>query len=158
MTKLKHLRHALFDWSSAGTSNYARQLLDLETTLRQSLVAPVVDWQEVHRLEGERAHAQIREERYSRQQGRNNWLKGGDRNTIYFHRLVSVSWKRKRIDVLETEDWGGGGAAGRRLEGPTCGLLLSDTVFHGTRCSGRGFVPFESYSIAFGLHEFCTPR
>ncbi|CAN0898595.1 LINE-1 retrotransposable element ORF2 protein [Linum grandiflorum] len=106
MAKLKHLRHALFDWNSAGTSNSARQLSDLETALRHSLAAPVVDWREVHRLKGERAHAQVREERYRRQQGRNNWLKEGHRNTTYFHRSVTATRKRKRIDILETEDGG----------------------------------------------------
>ncbi|CAN0880643.1 Transposon TX1 uncharacterized 149 kDa protein, partial [Linum grandiflorum] len=106
LAKLKHLRHALFDWSSAGTSNSAQQLSDLETALRQALAVSVVDCQEVHRLEGERAHVQIREERYWRQQGRNNWLKGGDRNTTYFHRSVTATRKRKHIDVLETEDGG----------------------------------------------------
>ncbi|CAN0918414.1 hypothetical protein LINGRAHAP2_LOCUS30848 [Linum grandiflorum] len=103
MSKLKTLRHALFDWSRAGTSNSARRIADLNRALRTSLSAVVVDWDEVHRLEGERANAHVQEERYWRQQGRNSWLREGDRNTAYFHRSVSASRKRKRIDVLEVD-------------------------------------------------------
>ncbi|CAN0872859.1 B3 domain-containing protein REM16 [Linum grandiflorum] len=103
MSKLKTLRHALFDWSRADTSNSARRLADLDSALRTSLAAAVIDWAEVHRLEGERANAHVQEERYWRQQGRNSWLKERDRNTAYFHRSVIAPRKRKRIEVLEAD-------------------------------------------------------
>ncbi|CAN0840679.1 hypothetical protein LINGRAHAP2_LOCUS2887 [Linum grandiflorum] len=104
MTKLKRLRHVLYDWSSAGTSNSARLLRDLDGALRTALTSPTTDWVEVHRLEGERAGAHHQEETYWRQRRHNNWLQRGDRNTAYFHRSVSASRKRKRIDVLESAD------------------------------------------------------
>ncbi|CAN1818412.1 hypothetical protein LINPERHAP1_LOCUS28371 [Linum perenne] len=104
MYKLKKMRHTLFEWSCAGTSNSARWLQDLNLALRSALAQQQVDWTEVRRLEGDRARAKAQEEKYWKQKHPSNWLLLGDKNTKFFHRSVRAGQKRKRSDCLERPD------------------------------------------------------
>ncbi|CAN1338383.1 Transposon TX1 uncharacterized 149 kDa protein [Linum perenne] len=98
------MRHTLFEWYRAGTSNSARWLQDLNLALRAALSQTHVDWVEVRRLEGDRARAKAQEEKYRKQKQWTNWLLLGDKNTKYFHHTVRAGRKRKRIDCLEGLD------------------------------------------------------
>ncbi|CAN1777050.1 Transposon TX1 uncharacterized 149 kDa protein [Linum perenne] len=104
MYKLKEMRHTLFEWSSAGTSNSARWLQDLNLALCTAITQPRVDWTEVRRLEGDRARAKAQEEKYWKQKHRTNWLLLGDKNTKFFHCSVRAGQKRKQIECLKGTD------------------------------------------------------
>ncbi|CAN0899754.1 hypothetical protein LINGRAHAP2_LOCUS20453 [Linum grandiflorum] len=101
--RLKTLRHALFDWSRAGTSNSARLIQDLVDARRTAVQQTQVDWHEVHRLESALDTARHQECQYWRQRGRFDWYQNGDRNTAFFHRSVQALRKRNRLgDLLDS--------------------------------------------------------
>ncbi|CAN1767638.1 hypothetical protein LINPERHAP1_LOCUS10343 [Linum perenne] len=103
MSKLKDVRHALFDWCCAGTSNLARLIHDCDSALQVALQSSNVDWPEVRRLEDTLNAAHRQENLYWKQRLRIRWLEDGDQNTKIFHQSVARGRKRRRIDTLVDE-------------------------------------------------------
>ncbi|CAL1355574.1 unnamed protein product [Linum trigynum] len=105
--RLKKLRHLLYDWSRAGTTNSLRNIRTLQAEIDQIKLIHPVDWEAVRPLETELNRQWEAEEIYWQQKSRVNWLKKGDQNTSYFHTVTRTRRKKNFVAGLlnDSGDW-----------------------------------------------------
>ncbi|CAL1392273.1 unnamed protein product [Linum trigynum] len=102
--KLKKLRHMLYDWSRAGTTNSLRSIHTQQAKIdRIKSIAPI-DWDEVRILDSELSRQWEAEEVYWQQKPRVRWLKKGDQNTSYFHTVTRARRKQNFVSGLRNEN------------------------------------------------------
>ncbi|CAL1375270.1 unnamed protein product [Linum trigynum] len=102
-TRLKRLRHLLYDWSRAGTTNSLRNIKSLQTEIDRVRQQVPIDWDTVKTLETELNRQWVAEESYWQQKSRVNWLKKGDQNTSYFHTVTRARRKRNFVTGLRND-------------------------------------------------------
>ncbi|CAL1383579.1 unnamed protein product [Linum trigynum] len=105
--RLKKLRHLLYDWSRAGTTNSLRNIHTLQNEITRIKAIHPINWQEVTSLESELNRQWEAEERYWQQKSRLRWLKRGDQNTSYFHTVTRTRRKKFFVSGLfnDSGDW-----------------------------------------------------
>ncbi|CAL1400948.1 unnamed protein product [Linum trigynum] len=86
--RLKALRHLLYDWSRAGTTNSARNIRILYTEIEALKAGNVVDWEHIGEFENELSRQWESEEEFWKHKSSVRWLKKGDQNSSYFHTLT----------------------------------------------------------------------
>ncbi|CAL1383711.1 unnamed protein product [Linum trigynum] len=102
--RLKKLRHLLYDWSRAGTTNSLRNIRTLQSEIdRVKLVHPI-DWNMVRGLEVELSRQWEADELYWQQKSRVHWLKKGDKNTSYLHTVTRARRKRNFVAGLHNDN------------------------------------------------------
>ncbi|CAL1395838.1 unnamed protein product [Linum trigynum] len=102
--RLKRLRHLLYDWSRAGTTNSLRNIKTLQAEIdRVKLIHPV-DWDMVRTLEAELSRQWEAEEVFWQQKSRVKWLKKGDQNSAYFHTVTRARRKKNFVAGLRNEE------------------------------------------------------
>ncbi|CAL1388085.1 unnamed protein product [Linum trigynum] len=102
--RLKKLRHLLYDWSRAGTTNSLRNIKTLQAEIDRIKSTHPVDWDMVKTLESELSHQWEAEEIYWQQKSRVRWLKKGDQNSAYFHTVTRVRRKNNFVAGLQNDD------------------------------------------------------
>ncbi|CAN1172032.1 Putative ribonuclease H protein At1g65750 [Linum perenne] len=100
VSKLKRLRHKLFEWVRAGTSNSARKIRSLEEKIAEEKIKIPIDWEIVVGLETELGIMIHQEELYWKQRYRTKWNLDGDRNTKFFHQAVAQQRRRNKVESL----------------------------------------------------------
>ncbi|CAI0462077.1 unnamed protein product, partial [Linum tenue] len=105
--RLKRLRHLLYDWSRAGTTNSLRNIKTPQAEIERVKLIHPIDWNEVRNLEIELNRQWEAEEIYWQQKSRVRWLKKGDQNSSYFHTVTRARRKRNFVAGLrsDTGDW-----------------------------------------------------
>ncbi|CAL1376443.1 unnamed protein product [Linum trigynum] len=105
--RLKRLRHLLYDWSRAGTTNSLRNIKTLQAEIERIKLVHPVDWDEVRNLEFELNRQWEAEEIYKQLKSRVRWLKKGDQNSSYFHTVTRARRKRNFVAGLRSDngDW-----------------------------------------------------
>ncbi|CAL1362035.1 unnamed protein product [Linum trigynum] len=105
--RLKKLRHLLYDWSRAGTTNSLRNIKTLQAEVDKVKSIHPVDWDEVRILETELSRQWEAEEIFWQQKSRVKWLKKGDHNTAYLHTVTRARRKRNFVSGLRNGegDW-----------------------------------------------------
>ncbi|CAL1400383.1 unnamed protein product [Linum trigynum] len=102
--RLKKLRHLLYDWSRAGTTNSLRNIRTLQGEIDRIKLVHPIDWEVVRELEVELNRQWEAEEIYWQQKSRVHWLKRGDKNSSYFHTVTRARRKRNFVDGLRNEN------------------------------------------------------
>ncbi|CAL1395373.1 unnamed protein product [Linum trigynum] len=102
--RLKKLRHFLYDWSRAGTTNSLRNIHTLQSEIDQVKLTQPIDWDTIRELEMELSRQWEAEEVYWQQKSRVHWLKKGDKNTSYFHTVTRTRSKRNFVAGLRNDD------------------------------------------------------
>ncbi|CAL1400647.1 unnamed protein product [Linum trigynum] len=102
--RLKKLRHLLYDWSRAGTTNFLRNIRTLQSEIERLKLMHPIDWDAVRCLEAELTRQWDAEEVYWQQKSRVHWLKKGDKNTSYFHTVTRTRRKRNFVAGLRDEN------------------------------------------------------
>ncbi|CAL1389652.1 unnamed protein product [Linum trigynum] len=105
-TKLKKVRHMLYDWARVGESNSARNIRTLQGEIEAVRRANPVDWDKLRDLEGDLGRQWTTEELFWKQKSRVRWLKEGDRNSSYFHTVTRTRRRKNFIAKLRCEDGG----------------------------------------------------
>ncbi|CAL1374793.1 unnamed protein product [Linum trigynum] len=98
--RLKKLRHLLYDWSRAGTTNSLRNIRALQAEIEQIRTLSPIDWDRIRELEIELNRQWEAEEIYWQQKSRVRWLKKGDQNSAYFHTVTRTRRKRNFVEGL----------------------------------------------------------
>ncbi|WMV22602.1 hypothetical protein MTR67_015987 [Solanum verrucosum] len=88
-SKLSQLKVKLKEWSKANKNNW-KERKDLILSQEIQLV---LEFEEVSR----------NEEITPRQRSREQWIKNGDKNTEYFHRMANAHRRFNSIDILKVE-------------------------------------------------------
>ncbi|CAL1403007.1 unnamed protein product [Linum trigynum] len=101
--RLKKLRHLLYDWSRAGTTNSLRNIRTLQAEIERIKAVCPINWEEVGTLETELSRQWEAEELYWQQKSRVRWLKRGDKNSSYFHTVTRTRRKKNFVHGLKTE-------------------------------------------------------
>ncbi|CAL1408297.1 unnamed protein product [Linum trigynum] len=102
--RLKKLRHLLYDWSRAGTTNSLWNINTLQGEIERIKAAHPIDWEAIRLLETELNRQWEAEELYWQQKSRVNWLKKGDKNSSYFHTVTRTHRKKNFVEGLRTDD------------------------------------------------------
>ncbi|CAL1378948.1 unnamed protein product [Linum trigynum] len=102
--RLKKLRHLLYDWSRAGTTNSLRNIRTLQAEIERIKAIIPVNWEVVRDLEVELNRQWEAEEVYWQQKSRVHWLKKGDKNTSYFHTVTRTRRKKNFVERLQNDD------------------------------------------------------
>ncbi|CAL1403132.1 unnamed protein product [Linum trigynum] len=102
--RLKKLRHLLYDWSRAGTTNSLRNIQTLKIEIERIKAVHPINWEAVAGLETELSRQWEAEEEYWQQKSRVRWLKRGDKNSSYFHTVMRTRRKRNFVAGLYNAD------------------------------------------------------
>ncbi|CAL1366863.1 unnamed protein product [Linum trigynum] len=102
--RLKKLRHLLYDWSRAGTTNSLRNIKTLQAEVDRVKSILPVDWEVVRSLEMELSRQWDAEKVYWQQKSRVRWLKRGDQNSAYFHTVTRARRKRNFVAGLRDDE------------------------------------------------------
>ncbi|CAL1378706.1 unnamed protein product [Linum trigynum] len=102
-TRLKRLRHLLYDWSRAGMTNSLRNINTLQAEIDRIKQVSPINWDEVRLLESELSRQWEAEEVYWEQKSRVRWLRRGDQNTSYFHTVTRARRKRNFVVGLRND-------------------------------------------------------
>ncbi|CAL1372026.1 unnamed protein product [Linum trigynum] len=102
--KLKKLRHLLYDWSRAGTTNSLRNIRTLQTEIDRVKSVSPIDWDSVRVMESELGRQWEAEEVYWQQKSRVRWLKKGDQNSSYFHTVTRARRKHNFVAGLRNNE------------------------------------------------------
>ncbi|CAL1358706.1 unnamed protein product [Linum trigynum] len=102
--RLKKLRHLLYDWSRAGTTNSLRNIKMLQAEIERIKSIHPVHWDEIRTLEMELSRQLEAEEVFWQQKSRVKWLKKGDQNSSYFHTVTRARRKRNFVAGLRNEE------------------------------------------------------
>ncbi|CAL1353289.1 unnamed protein product [Linum trigynum] len=102
--RLKKLRHLLYDWSRAGTTNSLRNIRTLQSEIERVKLTQPIDWDTIRELEMELSRQWEAEEVYWQQKSRVHWLKKGDKNSSYFHTVTRTRRKRNFVAGLRNDD------------------------------------------------------
>ncbi|CAL1378466.1 unnamed protein product [Linum trigynum] len=102
--RLKRLRHLLYDWSRAGTTNSFRNIKTLQSEIEMVKLVQPINWDEVRNLEMELNRQWEAEEAYWQQKSGVHWLKKGEKNTAYFYTVTRVRRKRNFVEGLRREN------------------------------------------------------
>ncbi|CAL1356987.1 unnamed protein product [Linum trigynum] len=102
--RLKKLRHLLYDWSRAGTTNSLRNIKTLQAEIDQVKLVHPIDWDTIRGLEMELSRQWEADEIYWQQKSRVHWLKRGDKNTSYFHTVTRARRKRNFVAGLRNDN------------------------------------------------------
>lgn len=105
MGKLEELGHHLLRWSRATEREEKKNRIELEDRLSklynqdisEKVLAEITEVQVELNLEADK------EELFWEQWARANWLKNGDRNTSYFHKVAVQRHFRGRIKELQDD-------------------------------------------------------
>ncbi|CAL1413585.1 unnamed protein product [Linum trigynum] len=102
--RLKNLRHLLYDWSRAGTTNSLRNIRTLQAEIDRLKQTHPINWDEVRTLELELGRQWEAEEEYWQQKSRVRWLQRGDKNSSYFHTVTRTRRKKNFVSGLRDDD------------------------------------------------------
>ncbi|CAL1403199.1 unnamed protein product [Linum trigynum] len=101
--RLKRLRHLLYDWVRAGTTNSLRNIKTLQAEIERVKLIHPIDWNAVRTLEIELNRQWEAEEIYWQQKSKVRWLKKGDQNSSYFHTVTRARRKWNFVAGLRSD-------------------------------------------------------
>ncbi|CAN0876296.1 hypothetical protein LINGRAHAP2_LOCUS11225 [Linum grandiflorum] len=99
--KLNILRQCLVEWQRIGSSNSARRIQSLKSSLACAKQAFRPNWDEIREIERHIEHELRLEDRYWKRKARNRWLVQGERNTKYYHRIANSHKSKNYIHKLQ---------------------------------------------------------
>jgi hypothetical protein len=104
-TNLSGVMDCLQDWSKKNVGSVSKRIEKLRKQLENINRSTFQhNQEEKRRIERELDSLLEQEEVYWRQRSRINWLKEGDRNTIFFHKKATWRARKNKIERLEKSD------------------------------------------------------
>lgn len=107
--KLKQLKSDLKTWNKEVFGNIqemvskaTEELLSIQLYIDSSGHTPQLDRLEA-KAQAKLSQALHTQERFWKEKSRVNWLKDGDKNTAFFHRIAKQKWASNRINALKID-------------------------------------------------------
>lgn len=103
---MERVTKALIVWSRKKISNRHKKLLTLQNQLQNFMNQPNYNYDRVEasKFKDEIRRTWTQEEQYWALRSRIQWLKGGDKNTHFFHASTIQRRQRNRITMLQLDD------------------------------------------------------
>ncbi|CAN1253995.1 Transposon TX1 uncharacterized 149 kDa protein [Linum perenne] len=100
-SKLQEVRRRLIEWARLGKTNSARHIRTLKQSIQDLRNQSPIEWNCIRDLERQLSEALCQEKLFWKQKARIRWLKEGDCNTAYFHKVVATRRARNHIHALK---------------------------------------------------------
>lgn len=106
--KMDNLALHLMKWANENMGTIPKNIKKARKNLNRLLNSESNEYraQEITSLENKLEKLLNQEEIHWKQRSRNQWLKGGDRNTAYIHKMASERRRRNTISSLQIDKYG----------------------------------------------------